>query len=44
MVLVVNPYRLDGPGGEPVYEADWDEEDEERLQTLRKEYQDSSSE
>jgi len=34
MVLIVEPYKLEGPDGETLYEADWSEEDEERLQTL----------
>lgn len=38
MVLIVEPYRLDGPDGEPLFEADWDQSDEERLNTLVDEY------
>lgn len=38
MVLRVKPYQLDGPEGDALYEADWSESDEKKLQELIDEY------
>lgn len=38
MVLKVEPYKLDGPGGDALYEANWSESDEKKLQELLDEY------
>lgn len=39
MVLTVETVRLDGPDGETLYDSDFSETELERLETLRKEYQ-----
>jgi len=38
MELRVNLFRLDGPDGEALFEADWTKEEEQELQRLMKEY------
>jgi len=38
MTLTVEPFRLDGPDGEPLYETDWSDRQQEELQSLLNEH------
>jgi len=40
MELTVAPFRVDGPEGEPLFEAEWSEDQQEDLESLLDEYSD----